>query len=78
LVYLESVPNSAWLAPNVPLAQKSFLVHPMILLGCEAQVEGRFSLFSDSANLDARQLHGLRRTLHGSKIILDAHDGTHW
>ena len=27
---------------------------PMILLGDEAQVESRFSLFGDSANLDAR------------------------
>jgi hypothetical protein len=39
----------------------------MILLGDEAQVEGRFSLFGDSANLDARQLHGLRRTFHRLK-----------
>ena len=27
---------------------------PTVLLGDEAQVEGRFSLFGDSANLDAR------------------------
>ena len=27
---------------------------PMIILGEEAQVEGRFDLFGDSANLDAR------------------------
>jgi hypothetical protein len=39
----------------------------MILLSDEAQVEGRFSLFGDSANLDARQLHGLRQTLHRLK-----------
>ena len=26
---------------------------PMVLLGSEAQVEARFSLFGDSANLDA-------------------------
>jgi hypothetical protein len=36
----------------------------MILLGDEAQVEVRFDLFRDSANLDARYVHGLRRTYH--------------
>ena len=30
----------------------------------KAQVEARFGLFGDSANLDARLLHGLRRTCH--------------
>jgi hypothetical protein len=30
-------------------------------------VEGRFSLFGDSANLDARQLHGLCQKLHRLK-----------
>jgi hypothetical protein len=34
----------------------------MIHLGDEAQVEARFSLFGDSATLDARWTHGLRRT----------------
>ena len=38
----------------------------MVLLGdkaqLEAQLEGRFALFADSANLDARLVHGLRRT----------------
>jgi hypothetical protein len=29
-------------------------MHPMELLGYEAQLEARFSLFGDSANLDAR------------------------
>jgi hypothetical protein len=29
-------------------------MHPMVLLGDEAQVEGRFSPFGDSANLNAR------------------------
>jgi hypothetical protein len=40
--------------PNVLVAQKSFWMHPMALLGCEAQVEAHFSLFRDSAHLDAR------------------------
>jgi hypothetical protein len=32
----------------------------MELLGDEAQVDARFGLFGDSANLDARLVHGLR------------------
>jgi hypothetical protein len=31
----------------------------MVLLGDDAQVEAQFSLFGDSANLDARHVHGL-------------------
>jgi hypothetical protein len=33
---------------------KSFWTHPMVLLGDEGQVDARFGLFGDSANLDAR------------------------
>jgi hypothetical protein len=40
--------------PNVPQALKSFMMHPMVLLGDEAQVDARFGPFGDSANLDAR------------------------
>jgi hypothetical protein len=47
-------------APNI--AEKSFWTHPMVLLGDEAQVDARFGLFGDSANLDARLVNGLRRT----------------
>jgi hypothetical protein len=36
----------------------------MVLLGDEAQVDPYFILFVDSANLDARLVHGLRRTYH--------------
>ena len=36
----------------------------MVLLGDEAQLEARFYPFGDSANLDARSVHGLRRTYH--------------
>jgi hypothetical protein len=43
----------AWIVPNVPLAQKLFWKHRMVLLGDEAQVEARFGLFGDSANLNA-------------------------
>jgi hypothetical protein len=36
----------------------------MVLLGDKAQVEAHFGSFGDSANLDARLVHGLRRTYH--------------
>jgi hypothetical protein len=36
----------------------------MVLLGDKAQVEARFGLFGDGANLDARQVHSLGRTYH--------------
>jgi hypothetical protein len=32
--------------------------------GDDAQVEARFGTFGDSANLDTRYVHGLRRTYH--------------
>jgi len=40
--------------PNAPYSKKPFWMHPMVLLDEEAQVEARFSVFGDSANLDAR------------------------
>ena len=36
----------------------------MVLLGDEAEVQGRFGLFRDSTSFDARKVHGLRRTYH--------------
>ena len=36
----------------------------MVLPGDEAQLEARFGLFGDCTNLDARSVHGLRRTYH--------------
>ena len=36
----------------------------MVLLGDEAQLEARFGLFGDSANLDTRLVYGLRQTYH--------------
>jgi hypothetical protein len=38
-----------------------------VLPGDEAQVKAHFVPFGDSANLDARQVHGLRRTYHRNK-----------
>jgi len=40
--------------PNAPYSKKTFLMYPMVLLAEEAQVEARFGLFGDSANLDER------------------------
>ena len=48
----------------------------MVLLGDEAQVEACLNQFGDSANLDARYLHGLCRMYHRLEIVLDAPDGT--
>ena len=36
----------------------------MVLLGDKAQLEACFGPFGDSANLDARWVHGLRRMYH--------------
>ena len=36
----------------------------MVILGDEAQLEAHFGLFGNSANLDARSVHGLRRMYH--------------
>jgi hypothetical protein len=38
----------------MPYTKKSFWMHLMVLLGDEAQVEARFGLFGDRANLDTR------------------------
>jgi hypothetical protein len=47
----------------------------MGLLGDEAQAEARFGLFGDSATLDARLVHGLRRTYRRLKNSIR---GTRW
>jgi hypothetical protein len=48
----------------------------MVLLGDEAQLEARFTLFGASANLDARQFQGLCERTIDSEIIFDALDRT--
>ena len=45
----------------------------MLLLGDKAQVEARFGMFGDSANLDARVVHGLRRTYHRLRKLFWTH-----
>jgi hypothetical protein len=42
-------------------------MHPMVLRDDEVQVEGHFSPFGDIANLDSKQVHGLRRMNHWLK-----------
>jgi hypothetical protein len=51
-------------AQNVPQTHKSFWMLLVVHLGDEAQVEARFGSFVDIASLDARYVHGLRRTYH--------------
>ena len=46
--------DSAQFVPNVPLAQKSFWMHLMVLLGDVDQAEARLNLFGDSVNLGTR------------------------
>ena len=48
----------------------------MVLLGDEAQVEAHFGPFGDSANLDVRSYTVCAERTIGSKIVLDAPDGT--
>ena len=58
LVHLETLLVSvqvvgAQFPPNAPYSKKPFWTHLLVLLGEEAQVDARFDLFGDSANLDA-------------------------
>jgi hypothetical protein len=39
-------------------------MHLMVLLGVEAQVQGRFDLFGDGAHLGTRLVHSLRQMFH--------------
>ena len=52
---LVSMQDSCTVCAKHTMAQKSFWTHQMVLLVDEAQVEARFGLFGDSANLYARQ-----------------------
>ena len=45
----------------------------MVLLGDVAQVEPHFRPFGYSANLDARLVHGLRRTYHRLRKSFGTH-----
>jgi hypothetical protein len=41
-------------APNIPLAEKSFLTHPMELIGDVGHLESRFGPFGDIVSVGAR------------------------
>ena len=64
-------------ASHVPLAQKSFWTHPMVLLGDEAQVEYLILVCLDIVLILTQDRCAVctERTI-GSDIILDAPDGT--
>ena len=61
----------AWLAPNVPQAQKSFWMHPMALLGDESQVVACFGQFGDSVILTQDRCTVCSERTIGLEIILD-------
>jgi hypothetical protein len=61
----------AWSALNIPQAQKSFWMHPMVLHHDEDQVEARFSPFADGANLNIILVHCLRQTYHKLRKCFD-------
>jgi hypothetical protein len=54
---------------------KLFWTHSMGLLGDEDQVEALFGPFGDSSTLDARLVHGLRRTY---RSLRNSIGGTQW
>ena len=45
---------------NCTIGVEIIWTHPIVLIGDKAQVEAHFSPFGDSANLEARSVHGLR------------------
>ena len=62
--------------PNVPLPQKFFWTHLLVLLGDEAQVVARFGAFGDSVTLMQDSCTVCTKHTIGSEIILDAPNGT--
>ena len=57
-----SVQDRCMVCAKHTIGLETILDAPMELLGDEAQVQARFGLFRDSTSLDARLVHGLRRT----------------
>jgi hypothetical protein len=62
--------------PNVPLDQKSFRTHAMVLQGDEAQVEAHFCLLDIVLILTQDRCTVSAEHTKGSEIVLDAPDGT--
>jgi hypothetical protein len=63
-IMLASVQDRCMVCAKRTIGSEIVLTHPMVLLGYEAQVDACFGSFVDSANLDARYVHGLHRTYH--------------
>jgi hypothetical protein len=51
---LVSVQDRCTVCAKCTIGSKIVWTHLMVILGDEGEVEARFSLFGDSANLDAR------------------------
>ena len=51
---LVSVQDRCMVCARHTISSKIILMHPMVPLGDEAQVEARFGTFGDSANFNAR------------------------
>jgi hypothetical protein len=62
--------------PNVPEAQKSLWMQPIILLGDEAEVQAHFGPFEIVLILTQDRCTVCAEYAIGSEIILDAPDGT--
>jgi hypothetical protein len=58
------VQDSCKICAKYTIGSKIILDTLNALLGDEAQLEAHFGPFRDIANLDARSVHGLRRTYH--------------
>ena len=59
-----SVQDRCMVCARHAIGSKSLWTQSMVPLGDEAQVEARFGPFEHCANLDARQVHDLRRVYH--------------
>jgi hypothetical protein len=53
-IVLVSVQDRCTVCAKRTIGLEIALAHPMVLQGDEAQIDARFGLFGDSANLDAR------------------------
>ena len=63
-VVLLSVQDRCTVCAKRTIGLETILDALIVLLGDEPHLEARFGPFGDSANLDARSVHGLRRTYH--------------
>ena len=59
---LTSTQDRSTVCAEHTIGSEMTMVHLMVLLGDVGEVEACVSLFGDSVNLEARWVHGLRRT----------------